>query len=207
LDAPTGDLPADIQLAMQGNAAAYERIVRRFQDGIAKRMWRFSRERGTIEELTQEVFVQAYFSLPRFRGDAPFEHWLQKIATRVGYAHWKKRKLERDRAAARTEATELRQAAMDGRGDDVDRELVQRLLAALPPRDRLVVMLMYVDGCSVAEAAEQTGWSQTMVKVQAFRARAKMKKLLEAAGYDGGGMRGALSQDDDHAARPVKGSA
>ena len=53
------------------------------------------------------------------------------------------------------------------------------LLARLPPRDRLVLTLIYLDGCSVAEAAELTGWSQTMTKVQAHRARKKLKKLLE----------------------------
>jgi DNA-directed RNA polymerase specialized sigma24 family protein len=42
-----------------------------------------------------------------------------------------------------------------------------------------VLTLIYLDGCSVAEAAEQAGWSQTMTKVQAHRARKKLKKLLE----------------------------
>jgi RNA polymerase sigma-70 factor (ECF subfamily) len=46
-------------------------------------------------------------------------------------------------------------------------------------RDRLVLMLIYLEGCSVAEAAEATGWSRTMVKVQAHRARRRLRALLE----------------------------
>lgn len=53
------------------------------------------------------------------------------------------------------------------------------LLAQLAPRDRLVLTLLYWDGCNVADVAQQTGWSKTMVKVQAHRARKRLRRLLE----------------------------
>jgi RNA polymerase sigma-70 factor (ECF subfamily) len=58
-------------------------------------------------------------------------------------------------------------------------EVLHRLLAGLPPRDRLVLTLIYLEGASVAQAAELTGWSRTMVKVQAHRARAKLRRLVD----------------------------
>ena len=58
-------------------------------------MWRFTRNRGEWEELVQDVFVEAYFSLKSFRGRAPLLHWLKKVATRVGYRYWKRRKHQR----------------------------------------------------------------------------------------------------------------
>ena len=58
-------------------------------------------------------------------------------------------------------------------------ELVHAVLAQLPPRDRLVLTLLYLDECSVAEAAQLSGWSKAMVKVQAHRARKKLKSLIE----------------------------
>ena len=57
---------------------------------------------------------------------------------------------------------------------------VQAALEKLPPRDRLVLTLMYLEDLSIAEIAERTGWSRIMVKVQAFRARRKLRRLLEA---------------------------
>ncbi len=63
-------------------------------------------------------------------------------------------------------------------------EILHSLLDRLPPRDRLVLMLRYVEDRSVEETAELTGWTQTMVKVQAWRARNKLKKLFEAAGLE-----------------------
>jgi RNA polymerase sigma-70 factor (ECF subfamily) len=59
-------------------------------------------------------------------------------------------------------------------GEDVIEGLLERLSA----RDRLVLTLLYVEGQSVVEAAELSGWSQTMVKVQAYRARQRLKKLV-----------------------------
>jgi RNA polymerase sigma-70 factor (ECF subfamily) len=59
----------------------------------------------------------------------------------------------------------------------VDR--LHRVMEQLSPRNRLVITLMYLEDQSVAETAELTGWSQTMVKVQAFRARSKLRKLME----------------------------
>jgi RNA polymerase sigma-70 factor (ECF subfamily) len=57
--------------------------------------------------------------------------------------------------------------------------MLHRVLDRLSPRDRLVVTLLYLENHSVADTASLTGWSQAMVKVQAFRARSKLRKLLE----------------------------
>jgi RNA polymerase sigma-70 factor (ECF subfamily) len=165
---PSPDL-ADVAAALAGDASAYGRIVRRHQDHVARRMGRFTRDRGVVKELVHEVFVQAWFSLHRYRGDAPLDHWLQPIATRVGYRYWKAQ------AKRRTQPIE---AASDAIAPSTADHGLLDLVDRLPPRDRLALTLLYVDGLSVAEAAEQAGWSQTMVKVQAFRARGKLKQLI-----------------------------
>ncbi len=58
-------------------------------------------------------------------------------------------------------------------------EEVAAALEQLAPRDRLVLTLLYLESRSVAEAADLAGWSETMVKVQAHRARKRFRKLLE----------------------------
>ena len=57
-------------------------------------------------------------------------------------------------------------------------DLVHRLLAQLRPRDRLVLTLRYLEGCNVAETAQRTGWTKSMVKVQTMRAKSRLEKLL-----------------------------
>jgi RNA polymerase sigma-70 factor (ECF subfamily) len=170
-------LSADIRAASRGDGEAYSRIIGRYQQTIARRMHRFTRDPGAIEELVHDVFVEAYFSLSKYRGDAPLEHWLQKIATRVGYKYWERR--QRERTISFEDGVHDPSVAEDGAAGDAVEE-VGAALEKLPPRDRLVLTLLYLESRSVAEAADLAGWSQTMVKVQAYRARGKLRKLLEA---------------------------
>lgn len=166
----------DIRACLNGDGQAYARLVRRYQDQVAARLWRFTRDRNDLEDLVQSVFVEAYLGLGRFRGDAPLGHWLARIATRVGYRYWKQR-----RAPAPARLSDERwQAVLDGRAAAHEaREALDDLLWGLSPRDRLVITLLYVEGHSVAEAARLAGWSRTMLKVQAFRARRRLRALLE----------------------------
>jgi RNA polymerase sigma-70 factor (ECF subfamily) len=172
----------DVRGSRRGDPQAYRRLVERHQKHVARIMWRFSRNTQLHEELVQDVFVEAYLSLNGYRGDSPFAHWLARIATRVGYRYWKRQsRLENNRTFSleqwprvATQAESLRDAGEAG-------VLVHNLLAALPPRDRLVLTLRYLEGCSVAETAQRTGWTGTLVKVQTLRARKKLKKLLESA--------------------------
>ncbi|MCA9117018.1 MAG: sigma-70 family RNA polymerase sigma factor [Planctomycetaceae bacterium] len=173
-------LQDSIAAARLGDAAAFDRLVEHFQQGISARMWRFTRDHHQHEELVQEVFIAAFRSLEGFRGEAPFEHWLNRIATRTGYRFWRKR----DRSATLVPLNPEECARLQSGEDQPESarqaaDLLHSVLARLPPRDRLVLTLIYWEESSIAEAAEQTGWSQTMVKVQAHRARKKLKKLIE----------------------------
>ncbi len=169
---------ADIAASADGDGAAYSRIIERYQAAIAQRMRRFTRDANVVEELTHDVFVEAYFSLRSYRGDAPFEHWLQRITTRVAYRHLKRTK----QMAIVPFDEQFHGAAVDDEQPaDVDDEKVAAVLARLPARDRLVLTLLYLESRSVAEAADLAGWSQTMVKVQAYRARQKFHKLYTSS--------------------------
>lgn len=83
---------ADVQASLGGDHDAYARLVRRYQQTIGVTMWRFTRQRQLWEELVHDVFVEAYLGLNGYRGRAPFSHWLRRIATRVGYRFWKRRR-------------------------------------------------------------------------------------------------------------------
>lgn len=166
----------DIQKSRTGDSDAFSRLVQRHQNDIASRMWRFTRNRTELDELVQEVFVQAYLSLRTFRGEAPFVHWLNKIAVRTGYQFWRRQAAERSK----------NEIALDGHdlpGGEVTpseaAETVHAILQKLEPDDRLVITLLHLDGSSVTEAAALTGWSESKVKVRAFRARNKLKALME----------------------------
>lgn len=172
----------DIRASLAGDGEAYGRLVARHQQAIAHYLWRFSRDPQVHEELVQTVFVEAYYQLKSFAGRSPWSHWLQVIATRVGYRHWRLQTRQRQRNGA-----PLEESIVPATSAPVGHELaaaeaatrVHAALAKLPPRDRLVLTLMYLEEKSVAEIAALTGWSQSMVKVQAYRGRHKLARHLK----------------------------
>jgi RNA polymerase sigma-70 factor (ECF subfamily) len=184
----SGNLSTDlheISRCLEGDNDAYTRLVQRYQDLIAARMWRFTRDKQDHQELVQEVFVEAYVSLRKYRAEAPFEHWLSRIATYIGYRYWKIR--SKNRAQLSIPVEELNElAAVEP--EDIDpswaADTLHSLLEQLPPRDRLVLTLRYIEDRSIEETADLTGWTQSMVKVQAWRAKKKLRKLLQAAGVE-----------------------
>ena len=170
----------DIQASLAGDEESYERLVRRYESQIAAMMWRFSRRPEQCEELMQDVFVQAYFSLPGFRGDGPFVHWLKRIGTRVGYRFWK----QQGRKNKPLPLGDIDPAAEDSEGMDPSTasEIVEALLSELKPTDRLVLTLQYFDGCSMKEIADRMGWNEAMVKMRAYRARNKLRVIARRRG-------------------------
>jgi len=185
--ADSGPVEADVRLAGQGDGDAYRRLVERYQDHVGRILWRFSRDRRVHEELVQDVFVEAYLSLSHYRGRAPFEHWLTRIATRVGYRYWKEKARRQ-----RTEPFDIQEWDKASEGDNIVEslepdqaaELLHRVFEQLAPRDRLVLTLRYLEQCDVIETARRTGWTKTMVKVQTMRARNRLRKLLEHSGME-----------------------
>ena len=162
---------ADVKRACGGDDGAFERIVRRHQHEVGRKLLRFSRDALVQEELVQETFVQAFLGLSGYRADAPLIHWLHRIAVRVGYRFWRERKARPMHVALDAQALPGPVAREASRLDDV--------MERLSPRDRLVLTLMHLEERSVRETAALTGWSQAMVKIQAYRARRRLRKLME----------------------------
>lgn len=175
--ADSEDVAASIRAALQpGGADAYRRLVERYQNEVAALMSRFTRDGHELSGLVQDVFVEAWRGLRGFDQARRFYPWLRTVAVHVGYRYWKGRK----RAEETVSLEEIAEVAAAPEATPPERaeEIMHALLAQLPPRDRLVLTLIYLEGNSVAEAAELAGWSRIMVKVQAHRARAKLKRLV-----------------------------
>lgn len=158
----------DITLVLHGDRERFTRLVQRHQGAVARWLWRFTRDRDDHADLVQEAFVAAFSSLSGYRGRGDFALWLRKIAVRTGYAYWRRR--DGSRSETVDDIGQLLDRSMQSDGPEgavVAAETVHRLLAQLAPRDRLVLTMLYLEQCSVAQAAEVLGWSQSMVKVQA----------------------------------------
>jgi RNA polymerase sigma-70 factor (ECF subfamily) len=171
----------DVAASLKGDDDAYARLVQRYEKPITSLLWRFTRDPAQCEELVQQVFVEAYFSLRTYRGQAPLLHWLRRIATRTGYRFWReKARTPQEAALPDSDILEQIEAVEEDRLDPSEAAaILQSLLSRLPPDDRLVLTLLYFEDCSTQEIAERMGWSRAKVKTQALRARRKMKEIAE----------------------------
>ena len=174
--------------ARDGDEAAFEELFRRHRRRVALIAARFFRQREQIEEVVQESFTKAFFALSEFGGgrDASFAAWLARIAFNASYDELRRQKrrpegaleeLTADEAATLSER--LRDEGSDAEGQAVSRDLASKLLARLSPEDRLVLVLLDVEGLSVAEIAGLLNWTGSKVKVRAHRARAHLRRVLE----------------------------
>ncbi|TAN35665.1 MAG: RNA polymerase sigma factor [Verrucomicrobia bacterium] len=170
--------PTDERLVcatLAGDDGAFAVLVGRHKRRVLGLAARFARDHHALDDLAQETFLHAWRYLRRFRNDAPFEHWLIRIAVRVCYDYL--RRVRRD--AVLTPLENLDMVAKESPAPEQAREIVAVALARLRPDERLVVTLLELEERSVKDVADLTGWSESNVKVRAFRARQALRKILE----------------------------
>lgn len=176
--------------ARDGDESAFAEIMRRYSPRVFRVASRFYRRREQVEEAAQEVFLKAFTQLASYEGRGSFEGWLTRIATNTCLNQLRSAKrrpesnisdltedestwLDTHLAGASTERHQAAERSL------VAADLADRLLGTLSPDDRLVLMMMDGEDAPVKEVAELTGWSESKVKVQAFRARKRMRQALE----------------------------
>jgi RNA polymerase sigma-70 factor (ECF subfamily) len=179
-----------VSRAGAGDADAFEELFNRHRRRVSLIASRFFRQREQIEEIVQESFMKAYFALPDFANgrENSFASWIARIAFNACYDELRRLKRRPESAGgdiSEEEAAWLSaQLRATGAGDDVEaatiaRDLADKLLARLSPEDRLLLVMLDVEGMSVAEIGESNSWSISKVKVRAHRARAQLRRVLE----------------------------
>jgi RNA polymerase sigma-70 factor (ECF subfamily) len=180
--------PSDAELiaaVLQGDAASFEPLVKKYSPRIFATARRYARREDEVQDIVQEVWLKAYQKLATFRGEAPFEHWLMRLAVRTCFDFLRAHR--RNRESTFSDLTEPEAdwldrfaADPDSAPEDADaaKKLVSRILEELSPSARMIITLLEIEDRSVKEIAQLTGWSVTLVKVRAFRARAEMRKML-----------------------------
>jgi len=183
---------SELELARQARAedeGAFAEIVRRFSPRVFHVAHRFFRDSGQAEEAAQETFLKAFAQLKSFEGRGSMEGWLTRIATNtcLNMLRSAKRRPEVVASDLSDDETEfldnvsnsVASQSLDAEQKVIASDLAERLLETLSPDDRLALTMIDGEGASVNEVAEITGWSESKVKVRAFRARKKAREALE----------------------------
>jgi RNA polymerase sigma-70 factor, ECF subfamily len=189
----TYEQASDLELARsarEGDESAFEEIMRRYSPRVFRVASRFFRERSHVEDAAQEVFLKAFTELDSFEGRGSMEGWLTRITTNtcLNILRSAKRRPELTSAELTEDETNWLDDKMANLATEqyhssersvVASDLAERVLQTLSPDDRLVLTMMDGEDASIKEMAAMTGWSESNVKVKAFRARRKMREALE----------------------------
>jgi len=175
--------------AQDGDESAFAEIVRRYSPRVFSVASRFFRQRTLVEEAAQEVFLKAYTQLGSFEGRGSLEGWLTRIATNtcLNMVRSAKRRPEftvSDLSDDEQNWLEQQSAGDGGEPASVENSLVatdlaDRLLSVLSPEDQQALLMIDGEQASIKEVAEATGWSESKVKVRAFRARKKVREAMD----------------------------
>jgi RNA polymerase sigma-70 factor (ECF subfamily) len=174
--------------ASRGDAAAFDQLVAHWKERVFQLAHRFFARPQDAEDVAQEVFLKMYRALPTYRSDAPFEHWLMRIATNAcrDQLRERRRRPATPLAELTADAPVWLDRALAGRALAAAESVAARLaaaelLATLPVKDRIVLVLLDVEGRSTEEVAALVGSTRAAVKVRAFRARRALRELAAQA--------------------------
>ncbi len=192
--ADTGfDMDACIRGLRRQDERAATDFVRELYPLVLKIVRSHLPRRSSEEDLCQVVFIKILSNIGQYAGKVPIEHWVSRIAINACLNALKAEAvrpelrwsdLSADQAAV-LEGLASDPGALDPAGAASSRDLVETLLGSLKPADRLVITMLHLEGYSMDDVKQATGWNIAAIKVRAFRARRKLKQIFEELNRQG----------------------
>src|SRR5438445_5451817 len=172
-----------VRRAKREDKEAFEELVRRHQHRVFAVAGGILRRREDVEDIAQQVFVKAYFSLKRFDQRAAFSTWLYKITVNECWDLLRKKKvrpllyesdLSEEQAQQFGAAERVATDAQDISDKLEAKQRVERLMEGLDERDRMMLILKEVEGFAIEAISEILDLNANTVKVRLFRARRRI---------------------------------
>jgi RNA polymerase sigma-70 factor (ECF subfamily) len=173
----------------KGDPRAFEELVRKYQRTVLNLAYHYIGGSNDIEDVAQKVFTKIYFSLPKFDVRRPFSPWLYRIAINQCYDELRKIRRRNTRIFSELTRVETRNLEnrisleeISGASDELRQEmhaLLYRLLDQLPKQQRLAIVLRDLESIPYAKMAEILKCTEQAARLKVFRARARLKGLLE----------------------------
>jgi RNA polymerase sigma-70 factor, ECF subfamily len=184
------DEAALIRAAQKGDAAAFEQLVRAYDQSVLRLALNLLRSQEDANDIYQEAFLRVYRNLNSFRFDCSFHTWLYRIVTNLCLDHLRKRKVRKEEPTVITTS----EGPLD-RMDNVPEERahgnperkllsnelkgrLEQVLAGLTPRERMVFEMRHYQGMRLRSIGEVLGTSEEAAKNCLFRATQKLRAAL-----------------------------
>ncbi len=183
--------PLFIQQLRKGNREAFNKLVEEHKDGVLNICYGFVKNTEEAEDITQEVFVEVYKTISKFREDSSLFTWIYRIAvSRSLDAIKKKKSIKRaaffeKRVQSEVAEYEIENTASDTLSPDSEleqiqqRQFIQFSLAKLTESQRTAFVLSHQDGLSYKEISEIMGKSLTSIESLIHRSKQALRKIME----------------------------
>ncbi|HEY0256677.1 MAG TPA: RNA polymerase sigma factor [Candidatus Methylacidiphilales bacterium] len=180
------DVDGCLQRWHNGDEAAAEELIRHLYPVISRIVRTHLPRRDDEKDLVQEILMKTFSKLHQFKGDAPLSHWVSRLALTTCLDRLRAQKIRPEvrQADLTPEDTEVFEAAwLTGSSPDAGdaiaaRDLVDKILASLSPEDRSLILMVDLEGRSLQEISELTGWSISKIKMRLFRVRPQLRQLI-----------------------------
>src|SRR5277367_5737966 len=180
-----------IREAQQGNRAAFEVLVRHYDQSVLRLALHLTGSETDAQDVYQEAFLKAYKNLGSFRFECSFYTWIYRIVTNLCLDHLRKRTVRKEDAPVATDSSgesyDVLDRVPDGRsGANPERDLmrrelggqISRALQKLTPRERMVFELKHYHGLKLRTVGEVLNTTEETAKNTLFRATQKLRGAL-----------------------------
>jgi RNA polymerase sigma-70 factor (ECF subfamily) len=173
----------------KGDTAAFEELVRKYQQTVFNLTYHYIGYREEVEDVAQKIFTKIYFSLPKFDVGRPFFPWLYRIAINQCYDELRRIRRQKTHTFSELSADEtysienlISQNETPVIPDEDRREmraLLRKVLGQLPDQQRMAIVLRDLEDIPYSRIAEILKCSEQAARLKVFRARTRLKTLLE----------------------------
>jgi len=180
-----------ISRCRKGDSLAFEELVKKYQQTVLNLAYHYLGYRSEVEDVAQKIFTKVYFSLPKFDVKRPFLPWLYRIAINQCYDELRHIRRQRTRTFSELSLEDSNRIEnLISQNDaavisDEDRQelrgVLDKVLNQLPDQQRLAVVLRDLEAIPYSEIAEILKCSEQAARLKVFRARTRLKDLLERA--------------------------
>ena len=171
----------------EGDEAAAEELIRHLFPVISKIVRTHLPRRDDEKDLVQEILMKTFAKLHQYKGDAPITHWVSRLAVTTCLDRLRAQKIRPEvrHADLTPDESDVFDAAwMMGSSPDASeaiaaRDVVDKILSSLSPEDRSLILMVDLEGRSLQEISDTTGWSISKIKMRLFRIRPQLRQMIQ----------------------------
>ena len=184
---PSIDVADCLRRWKQGDESAAEELIAHLYPVITKIVRLHLPRRDQEEDLIQEILMKIFSRLHQYKGDAPMSHWVSRLALTTCLDRLRAQKIRpeiRWTDLTPEESEVFDTAWLEGSTPDASqaiqaRDVVDKILATLPPDDRSLILMVDLEGRSLEEISTVTGWGVSKIKMRLFRIRGQLRHMVQ----------------------------